>query len=571
MNPVGNVNTKGNFSSDITAQLNSARALLRSGDIAGAEGILNSILASNSKNPEVLGLLATAVFLRGDKRLSEKLWKRSLDNPAQPFVFFANLHSFLHALMTEENRESAIKQAARKLPEWPVEQQPNAGERDMLIELADMLAQLEQSESARRLLVNVSAALPADNKLTASLGLMQMFQGEFGAALETLSAVDRAIQPRTDLSLLVRIYQCAQQLKDKMLKESLVKRAVDAYPVFIAPKRSSQVKNILVINRAPGLDKTIESVKNLFFGGNYPAQIAEKLAGEFHFSSIFSSLEESRAAKCAPPSPDLIINNDANGERIIVQDDLATLSGFVDAFGVPVVNHPQKVVSATRDRVVKLTGDVPGVIVPNTLLVMKEQKTEDQLADEIESHFSYPLITRTLTKQEGKGMQKIDDRHSLVDSLPSIPDEFYVTQFIDSRDEAGFCRKIRAAVVGDEVVIVRVDYDTYWNIHGRKSDERVNFYREHPHLLDNEDRICSRPDIELGAPAMEALEAIRQRIPLEIFGIDFDVTGKGEMVFYEANATMNLLLTAPPEVNHPVQVEERLQSAFQRYLHHLAG
>jgi hypothetical protein len=69
----------------------------------------------------------------------------------------------------------------------------------------------------------------------------------------------------------------------------------------------------------------------------------------------------------------------------------------------------------------------------------------------------------------------------------------------------------------------------------------------------------------LGRSVIQALRAIRERIPLDVFGVDFDVNADGRLVFYEANATMNLFSTARKEVPYPKEGDERLKVAFQNY------
>ena len=163
-------------------------------------------------------------------------------------------------------------------------------------------------------------------------------------------------------------------------------------------------------------------------------------------------------------------------------------------------------------------------------------------------------------------MTKVDSRVALAEVLSSgFPEKFFVTEFVDSRGENKFFRKIRAAIVQDEIVIVRVDCDTYWKIYARKSDERVAFYLDNAYLLDEEKRICKDPETGLGRSALQSIRAIRERIPLDVFGIDFDVDADGRLVFYEANATMNLFSTARKEVPYPEEAEDRLKLAFQRY------
>jgi hypothetical protein len=164
-------------------------------------------------------------------------------------------------------------------------------------------------------------------------------------------------------------------------------------------------------------------------------------------------------------------------------------------------------------------------------------------------------------------MNKVDSRDDLVEVLSAAdrPEKFLVTEFVDSRAGNEFYRKIRAAIVKDEIFIVRVDHDAYWKIYARKSDERVAFYLQNPHLLDEEKRICNDPEAGLGRAAIQSLRAIRERIPLDVFGFDFDVDADGRLVFYEANATMNLFSTARIEIPYPQEAGDRLKLAFQRY------
>jgi Flp pilus assembly protein TadD/glutathione synthase/RimK-type ligase-like ATP-grasp enzyme len=548
-----------------TGPLDHARHLMGSGNHSGAIRLLGEILKHNRKNSEALGLLATALYLQGDKKQSKKLWKQSLDTPSTPMIFLSNLHAFIHSLMLDDNRQGATKQAARKLPKGKLDIRTER-ERDLLIELADMMIELEQHDSALEILNNATKALPSDAKLQASVGLIQMTRGDFSNALKTLTAVDQTIQPKTDLSLLVRIYQCAGMLGDDDLKQSVMDRAVNAHPVYIAPRSAGQKKNILIMDNTPKLSQTITSPKDLFLTGNYPTQLSEKLHAEFHFSSILANNQASRDAKCSLPKPDLIINNNVNGEAITLADSLGDLALFIDGFAVPVINHPNQAIKTTRTESAKLIKNISNLIAPKTQLYSRKQLSDKELVEHIEEKFDYPLITRTLTKQQGVGMTKVDDSSALIAIMPDIPDDFYVTQFVDSRGESGFYRKIRAAVVGNDIIIVRVDYDTHWNIHGRKSGDRVKFYKDRPELLAIESRICANPGSELGPAVLPTLREIRKRIPLEIFGIDFDVNPEGKVVFYEANASMNLFSTADPSVPYPAEPEAQLLSSFRRFL-----
>src|SRR5665213_1434976 len=352
----------------------------------------------------------------------------------------------------------------------------------------------------------------------------------------------------------------------KIYRKSLDIRIASS-PAFIAERHASQKADALIISENPVFDASLMSFENLHRScPNFPGQLADYFHEDFHFTYVFEGNATRGSARNQIPQPDFVINNSANGERVLAEGNLPGLIALVDGFGVPVVNHPTKVIQTVRDVSAKLLDDISGVLVPKTLRFSSTGKTSEQLAHEGEEQYDYPLITRTLASQMGKGMTKVDSREALVAVLSSgCPEKFFVTEFVDSRGGNQFYRKIRAAIVKDEIVIVRVDYDAYWNVHGRKNEKRVPFYLEHAYLLDEEKRICKDPEAGLGRSAIQSLQAIRDRIPLDVFGMDFDVDADGRLVFYEANATMNLFSTARKEVPNPKEAGDHLKLAFERY------
>ena len=66
---------------------------------------------------------------------------------------------------------------------------------------------------------------------------------------------------------------------------------------------------------------------------------------------------------------------------------------------------------------------------------------------------------------------------------------------------------------------------------------------------------------------MAALEAIGRAIPLDIFGVDFDVDESGRLILFEANASMNLFSNAPPDMDYPASADATLLARIERVLH----
>jgi tetratricopeptide (TPR) repeat protein/glutathione synthase/RimK-type ligase-like ATP-grasp enzyme len=390
---------------------------------------------------------------------------------------------------------------------------------------------------------------------------------------EALLACDRALKLDPDKYEI--LYQKSLILKELARPEEaqdLYRKALDMRvalaPVFIGERRATQKAEGLIINRNPDMDPSFRSFEDLSrFCSNFPGQLGNVLCEDFHFNYAFVAEAVRPAVRKEIPQPDFVINNYVNAELLASEGRLAGLKELVESFGVPVVNHPAKAIPTARDLSARLLDGIPGVRVPRTMRFSAVGKTCEDLAQEIEKHYDYPLITRTLVSQEGKGMNKVESRDALVEVLSAAdrPERFFVTQFVDSRGKNEFHRKIRAAIVKDEIIVVRSDYHTGWNVHARKSEKCVPFYLTHTYLLEEEKRICHDPEAALGRPAMQSLRAIRDRISLDVFGIDFDIDADGLVVFYEANATMNLFSTARKEVPNPREAADRLKLAFQRY------
>ena len=344
---------------------------------------------------------------------------------------------------------------------------------------------------------------------------------------------------------------------------------IAASPVFKAQRQATQKADVLIISQNPIINAATEAFDTFetlcLNCSNYPSQLAGLLAENFHFTFVFEG-QVRAATRQQIPQPNLVLNNHANGELVLATDNLSGFIETVDSFGVPVVNHPTKVIQSTREASAKLLAGIPGVVVPKIMRFSAVEKTPEAMVREIEDQFDYPLITRTLFCQEGKGMTKVDSREALVETLSTgLPKNFFVTEFVDSRGKNKFFRKIRASIVNREIIINRVDCDTQWNVHTRKSDELVAFYLKNSYLLDEEKQLCGNPEAWLGKPALQALQMICDRIPLDIFGVDFDVDAGGRLIFYEANATMLLFNLVKQEVQSPQEQEDSLKLMFQRY------
>jgi hypothetical protein len=111
--------------------------------------------------------------------------------------------------------------------------------------------------------------------------------------------------------------------------------------------------------------------------------------------------------------------------------------------------------------------------------------------------------------------------------------------FIDTRGTDGLFRKYRVLFVDGALYPVHLAIASRWKVHYYSSEmaEYAGHRAEERRFLD---------DVRgaLGAPAVAALERAARALGLDYGGIDFGLDAAGNVVIFEANATMAVY--APP-------------------------
>jgi len=111
-------------------------------------------------------------------------------------------------------------------------------------------------------------------------------------------------------------------------------------------------------------------------------------------------------------------------------------------------------------------------------------------------------------------------------------------EYLNARGEDGSARKYRVMMIGGKIYPLHLAISRNWKVHYFTSDmadqpghraEEMTFLRDMPGVL--------------GKTAMGALCAIRDALRLDYAGVDFALNGNGQLLLFEANATM--VLTSP--------------------------
>ena len=90
---------------------------------------------------------------------------------------------------------------------------------------------------------------------------------------------------------------------------------------------------------------------------------------------------------------------------------------------------------------------------------------------------------------------------------------------------------------------------------------------DRPDLIEEEKSLLSTPEGAFPPEIKAVFRAVRERIDLDFFGMDFAITDDDEVVLFEANATMNFYAALPgPQFEYLRNVLPPARAAFRRLL-----
>ena len=204
--------------------------------------------------------------------------------------------------------------------------------------------------------------------------------------------------------------------------------------------------------------------------------------------------------------------------------------------GVPgkIINPPQAVLRTTRDQVARRLKGLPGLVVPEAVRLAAGKSAElcgRQLAD---TGAAPPFILRQAGTHSGVIVGCFDDFQSLLAARDPAVDHVAI-RFVDFQSADGLYRKYRIFFIGGELILRHMLTSDAWNVHAK---DRVRFMAQRPELVAEERELFAQS--EPFAPGVrQVLHGVRDRMGIDFFGMDFGITREGEVVLFEANATMN--------------------------------
>ena len=266
------------------------------------------------------------------------------------------------------------------------------------------------------------------------------------------------------------------------------------------------------------------------FGGNTPTEyLFQDAFFDTDTLSLFSDREYDTAALAQ--NIHLVVNLVSDADQTEALLPLA--AELVDRFGLPVVNDPRKVQQTTRDAVAILLGGIPGCRVPQALR-LKAGADRSIAALQAMLPFGPACLVRPVGTHGGDDFEKVDSLAALSAFLSQHPDhDHYLIEYIDYVSVDGHFRKYRFIFVDDHILPYHLCIGREWKLHHINTD-----MAHQPWMQQEEAAFLNDSTAVFGPAQMQALQAIRERVGLDYFGIDCGLDASGNVVVFEVNASM---------------------------------
>ncbi len=227
-----------------------------------------------------------------------------------------------------------------------------------------------------------------------------------------------------------------------------------------------------------------------------------------------------------------------------------------------VINRPEAVLRTTRDQVARRLAGIESLHVPKVVRLRNPRPGAASAAAE-RAKLAFPVIARVAGTHMGKIIGLVDSAESL-ESACAGRGEFILTEFADFRSEDGLYRKHRLWSFGDRTIFRHLAISDHWNIHVADADK---FMFDRPELVEEEVRLMARPEGDYPDGIHAVFDAVRERIGLDFFGMDFAIDRKGQAILFEANATMSFFpLVVHPRFSFREKFRAPARDAFQNML-----
>ena len=273
-------------------------------------------------------------------------------------------------------------------------------------------------------------------------------------------------------------------------------------------------------------------------GGNIPTS---SLLDDRYFQTTVL-VTEYDDPKVALPPHDLVFN--AIGDADLCREGLDAACLVLARTNRPVINHPTKILPSGRASNVARLRSLPNVIVPRMAKFSRALLAgpgNDAVA--ASNGFVFPFLVRAPGFHTGRHFVRVETPQQLAAAVTEFPgDDVWLIEHLDARDGDGMFRKFRVMTIDRQLYPLHLAISRNWKVHYFKADmaDSAANRAQDAEFLDNMASV-------VGCRGVAALERISAVLDLDYGGIDFAVNAQGDVLLFEANATMVMVPLAPDE------------------------
>ena len=527
---------------DLPAALEAARAAVaRHPDIAAAQSAFAATLvgagqplAAASAYREAIRLepgataanvgLALALIQAHEPAAALRAADRALElDPASADAWFAQ-GAALSALHYHGQAAQALVQCVALDPQRPA----------ALLALGTAYAELEQVGEAERRLKAALALDPMMAEAHASLGAVYLMADR---PIDARAAYERALAIDPEM---IAAHQSLAGLASDAGEPDQARRHRDkAYgrQSLFVEAAADPVARVLILTTAEG--------------GNVPFRF---LLPKDRYTRLTWFIEYAAPSQAADlPAYDVVFN--AIGDADLAGPTKANVEAFLAVNTRPVLNDPAHVERTARHLTPALLDGLTDVVTPPVARIVGRDLPSTK-------GLELPVLVRPIGSHGGKGLVRVETPEALA-AVELKPDaEAYLTAYRDFASVDGLYRKYRMIFVDRRAYPYHLAISNDWLVHHGSAGMAGNAARIAEELAFLED-----PTAAIGPRAMAAVRAIGRRLDLDYAGLDFAVLADGQVMVFEANATMLVHPEAPTSpFAHKNPYVEVILSAFQAML-----
>jgi tetratricopeptide (TPR) repeat protein len=414
---------------------------------------------------------------------------------------------------------------------------------DIHLELGHTYAELNRPADAERHFKRVMEINPDQRAAQAALAALYLGVGiKDGAEHYARQALEadpgNAVASQTLAALL-------EERGDADTAQALLNAAYGRNSLFVEPALDPQLAVLVLATQTQG---------------NIPYRY---LMPSGRYTRFIWYMEHARADQIATlPAYDLVFN--AIGDADLGAGARAATDNFLAVCRRPVMNDPDKVARTSRHLTPARLGDVDDVVVPRTVQLDHRSITELGLVRAVTAAgLAAPVLVRPLGSHGGRHLVRADT----VEMLAELDEEFagedvFVTEYRDYPSPDGRYRKGRMIFVDRQPYPYHWAVSDHWLVHYESAGMDGQADRQ-----TEEHAFLTAPETVIGPSALAAITELGRRLDLDYCGLDFSILPDGQVLVFEANATM---LVHPEEDDGELAYKNpavrRIIAAFQAHL-----